>query len=72
MPLDHLAKLFLAIGTLILCAGGLFYIAHKLGVQRIPGDIKLQGKSFTFYFPIVSCLILSVILTILLRFFGKN
>jgi len=36
---------------------------------RLPGDIRLEGKSGSFYFPIVTCIVISVILSILLNLF---
>ncbi len=37
---------------------------------NLPGDIKIEGDNFSFYFPLTTCLILSLILTLVLRIFG--
>ncbi len=42
----------------------------KLG--RLPGDIRIEGKNGSFYFPVVTCLLLSVLLSALLWLFGKR
>jgi hypothetical protein len=61
---------FLVIAGVLLVALGLFFMAGGkfsfLGFGRLPGDIVYKGKNGSFYFPIVSCLILSVILTLVL------
>jgi uncharacterized membrane-anchored protein len=54
--------IFVAIG-LVLMLGSKFSF---LGLGRLPGDIAYKGKSVQFYFPIVSCLILSIVLTLVL------
>ncbi len=61
---------FLVIAGVLLVALGLFFLAGSkfsfFGFGRLPGDIVYKGKNSSFYFPIVSCLILSVVLTLLL------
>jgi DUF2905 family protein len=41
------------------------------GVGRLPGDVVYRRGNFTFYFPIVTCILLSVVLTLLLRIFRR-
>ncbi len=53
----------LVIFGLIVMAGSKFSF---FGLGRLPGDIALKGKSFQFYFPIVTCVILSVVATLVL------
>ncbi len=61
---------FLAIAGLVIAAlGGLLMTGARfptLGLGRLPGDIVYKGKHGAFYFPIVTCLILSVALTLVL------
>ena len=55
-----------AIG-LVLVAVGLFWPwLSKLGLGRLPGDILIERGNFSFYFPIVTCPIVSVILSLIL------
>jgi len=42
----------------------------KLG--RLPGDIRIEGKNGSFYFPVATCLLLSVLLSALMWLFGKR
>jgi membrane protein implicated in regulation of membrane protease activity len=76
MPSDF-GKTLIVIG-LILCAVGLaFVLQHKLPgswltwLGRIPGDISVERPGFKFYFPLATCLIVSILLTILLSIFRK-
>jgi len=59
---------FLVIAGVILVALGLTFMAGSrfsfFGLGRLPGDIAYRGKNFQFYFPIVTCVVLSVVLTL--------
>ena len=57
-----LAGIALVVLGLIILAGSRFSF---FGLGRLPGDITYKGKNFQFYFPIVTCLIVSVALTLL-------
>ena len=63
-----LGKLLLVVGGLIVLAGLVLLAAGKfhLPLGRLPGDIVYRGKNTTFYFPIVTCLLWSVILSLIL------
>jgi hypothetical protein len=69
MPdLSAFGRLFLMIGALFLLLGAIFILAPRLPlVGRLPGDIFIQRKTATFYFPLVSCLLGSLLLTLLLN-----
>jgi hypothetical protein len=41
-------------------------------IGRLPGDIRIEGKSGGFYFPIVTCLLLSAVLTVVMWLFGRR
>ena len=60
---------WLVLGGLILAAiGGLFFIGGRLPFRlgRLPGDIAIEGKRGSFYFPVVTCILLSVVLTLIM------
>ena len=67
-PFRELGKTLLLLGALLVLAGTFFYFGGKLPFRlgRLPGDIVHKGEHTTFYFPIVTCLLLSVGLTVLL------
>ena len=59
---------FLMIGGIILfVVGGLVLLASKFGIPfgRLPGDIRIERDGFSFYFPLVSSILISIVLTIL-------
>jgi hypothetical protein len=69
-----LGRPFLIAGAVLLGLGLLLTLAEKvpgLGVGRLPGDILIRRGSFTFYFPLATCIIVSVVLSLLVRFFRR-
>ncbi|HEV2960312.1 MAG TPA: DUF2905 domain-containing protein [Candidatus Angelobacter sp.] len=69
-----LGKLLLVVGAIIALAGLVFLLAGKLHLPlgRLPGDIVYRGKNMTFYFPLVTCLILSLIFSLVLWLFNRG
>ncbi|HBI27916.1 MAG TPA: DUF2905 domain-containing protein [Peptococcaceae bacterium] len=67
---SSLAKLMIAIGVFLVLGGGLLLLLGKVGIPlgRLPGDISYHKGSFSFYFPLVTCLVLSLVLTLVLNF----
>ena len=66
------AKFFLILGAAFLAVGLLLLLAPKIPwLGRLPGDILIRRKNFTFYFPLATSIILSVILTVLINLFRK-
>lgn len=63
---------FLVIAGLVLVAAGLLwpYLA-RLGLGRLPGDIAIQGEYGGFYFPIVTCVVISVVLSVIFWLMGR-
>jgi hypothetical protein len=64
-------KLLIVLGVLLLAAGLLWPFLAKLGLGRLPGDIVVQRPGFSFAFPIVTCIVLSVVLTLLMWLFRR-
>lgn len=60
------------IGLFILIFGFVWYFIEKSGLPRLPGDIIIQKDNFTFYFPLVTSILLSILLTILFNLFMKK
>jgi hypothetical protein len=61
--MQQLGRLLLLAGTILLLLGALFYFGPKLPfrIGRLPGDIIHRGQHGTFYFPLVSCVVISVV-----------
>jgi hypothetical protein len=65
----QLGRLLVVTGVALVLIGLLLMAGSKFsffGLGRLPGDIAYKGKKFQFYFPIVTCLVLSVLVTLLL------
>ncbi|HPU36140.1 MAG TPA: DUF2905 family protein, partial [Bacillota bacterium] len=63
-----LGKMILFLGIFMVLTGGLLLLGGRLfGLGRLPGDIFLQKGNFSFYFPVVTCIVLSILLTIILN-----
>ncbi len=62
---------FLIIAGVVLVAIGLLWpVLSKLGIGRLPGDILIRREGFTLYFPLTTMIIVSIILTLIFRFWG--
>lgn len=81
MPeLDWFGRLLVALGVILVVAGLLFLLAGRLSVGegfrwvpfRLPGDIYIRRGNFTFFFPITTGIIISIILTIVFRLLGRH
>ena len=66
--MGDLGRMLVFVGGLILVLGLILIFAGKLHlpIGRLPGDIIYRGKNTTFYFPLVTCIVLSVILSLVL------
>lgn len=70
---SSIGKLLMFLGSLLLVLGLIITFGGKIfPLGRLPGDIFIRKENFTFYFPIVSSIILSVVLTIIFNFFAKR
>ena len=72
--LDGIAKLLIMAGFLLLLTGGALFILSKFTISgtRLPWDIFYRSEKVTLYFPIGTCLVISVILTVLLNLFFRR
>jgi hypothetical protein len=63
-----LARALIIIAGALVALGLLLQIAPQLPLLgKLPGDIRIEGESGTFYFPVVSCLLLSAIVTLVMQ-----
>jgi hypothetical protein len=70
-PMRELGRVMVIAGTAFAAFGALVWLAARpqglpLKLGRLPGDIAVQGKHGSFYFPVVTCILLSVVLTLIL------
>jgi|HubBroStandDraft_1064217.scaffolds.fasta_scaffold03263_8 hypothetical protein len=69
----NVGRLLIALGVFLVVLGLLFTIGDKLPLRlgRLPGDIYVRGKHTSFYFPIVTCLLLSAVLSLAMWLFRR-
>jgi hypothetical protein len=67
-----LAKILILFGLILTAAGVIFLFVPKIPwLGRLPGDVIFRRGNFTFYFPWVTCLLVSILLILLLALFRK-
>ena len=64
-------RALIVIGLAVVAVGVLWPWIARLPIGRLPGDIRIETGSGGFFFPIVTCLVISVVLSLLLWFFRK-
>jgi hypothetical protein len=64
-------RLLIGIGLVILLAGIAWPILSRIGLGRLPGDFMFQRGGAMFYFPLVACIAISVVLTALIWLFNR-
>ena len=62
----ELGRLLVMLGIALLVIGGIVMLLGRTGLPlgRLPGDVLYRGKNTTFYFPLASCILISVVLSI--------
>jgi hypothetical protein len=68
----ELGRILLVIGIVLVVVGGLAALGVRLPFGRLPGDIAIEGERGGFYFPIVTMIIVSVVLTVLVNLFFRR
>lgn len=59
-------KMLILGGIVLVVVGVLWMLGERVGLGRLPGDIVVRGERTTFYFPLATCLVLSVVLSLFL------
>ncbi|HEX3011760.1 MAG TPA: DUF2905 domain-containing protein [Syntrophomonadaceae bacterium] len=71
--MQGLARLLITTGAIVLGAGLILLAISKWGGGwRLPGDIYVKRENYSFYFPVVSCIIISLILTVIFNFINRR
>ena len=70
-PVHDLGKLFMIIGLVIIVSGALLWSGYGNWIGRLPGDIHVERGNSGFYFPIVTCIVLSVVLSLVMWIFRR-
>jgi hypothetical protein len=71
--MNDIGKILVLVGLVLVALGGLLWLGGKLPwFGRLPGDIRIDREHFKLYFPLTTCLLLSILLTLLFRLLGKR
>ncbi|MDQ7787492.1 MAG: DUF2905 domain-containing protein [Thermodesulfovibrionales bacterium] len=71
--MHSIGKMLIFTGIVVVAMGGLLMLMGKFSwFGKLPGDIVIQKKNFTFYFPLATSILLSVILSLIFWIFGKR
>ncbi len=71
--MESFGRSLLLIGILLVLLGGLILLAARLHLPlgRLPGDIRIEGEHFRFYFPLATSLLVSLVLTVILNLIAR-
>lgn len=69
---ENLGKTIILMGIILIIVGGLFLLLGKGGLPKLPGDIYIKKDNFVFYFPWVTSIIISIILSIIFFLFTRR
>lgn len=71
--MHDIGRIIIILGLVIIVVGVIIYLgwgSHVFGwMGRLPGDIRIERENSRFYFPIVTCIVLSILLSAIIRFF---
>ena len=72
--MSSIGRTLIAVGAVLIVAGLMITLGGRLPLRlgRLPGDIVVRGKNSAFYVPIVTCLLISAVLSLLLWLFGRR
>ena len=68
----ELGRILLVVGIVLVVIGGLAIVGVRLPFGRLPGDIAIEGERGGFYFPVVTMIVVSIVLTVLLNIFLRR
>ena len=71
--MEILARTLMIGGIVLFLVGGGIYLSAKLSLPlgRLPGDIRIEREGFSFYFPLASSILVSVVLTVILNIIAR-
>jgi len=70
---QEFGRILIIMGIVVTVLGALLFFGGKIpGIGRLPGDIFVQRGNFTFYFPLMTAILLSIILTVVLNLFFRR
>lgn len=73
LRMQEVGRIFIFLGVALVVIGGLAMLLGRAGVPigRLPGDIVYKGKNTTFYFPLATCILLSIVVSLVMYLIGR-
>ncbi|MBS3887487.1 MAG: DUF2905 domain-containing protein [Dethiobacter sp.] len=69
--MTQFSRYFILIGVVFLLIGLILAVGGRLNLGRLPGDIVIKRENFTFYFPVMTGIILSILLSLLFKLYNR-
>lgn len=69
--MGDIGKIIIYVGGILIVIGFALTLGQKLGLGKLPGDILIKRKNFTFFFPITTIVLLSIVVSILINLFRR-
>ena len=71
--MENIARYLMLGGVILFLIGGGIYLASRFGIPlgRLPGDIRIEGENGSFYFPVTTSILVSVLLTVVLNIISR-
>lgn len=69
--MHEFGRILISIGVLLIVVGVVLLLMNKLDIGKLPGDIFIKKGNFTFFFPITTSIIISIVLSIIIRLLRK-
>ena len=71
--IQHAGKFLIVLGIVIIAVGGLLLFSGRIPwIGKLPGDILIQKKNYTIYFPLATSILISLIISLIFWLFGKR
>jgi heme/copper-type cytochrome/quinol oxidase subunit 2 len=72
MNLIEFGRLLVLAGTILIVLGVIMLFSDKLALGRLPGDVQLMSGKFHLFIPITTCILVSIVLTVIVNFFFRR
>ena len=71
--MEQIGRFLIIAGLVMAAVGGLLVLSGKVSwMGRLPGDIIIEKKNFTFYFPLATSILISIVLSLIFWFIGRK
>ena len=70
--MNGIGKILIGLGALLIVVGCILHFGGRfLPLGKLPGDISITGENGSFYFPVVTCILISVVLSVIANIFNR-